>query len=115
MIEGNTDIDCKGGTTQDKSFCNNATWSNSTWLNGNVPDLELQKPIRKDTIIVPSGGYVVIRIVADNPGVWFLHCHIELHANDGMAMYINEAFPHHPSPPSGYPQCNNFPDGSFPV
>ena len=106
----NADIDCRGGTDHKNSFCNDATWSNPTWANGNIPGLELQKPVRKDTIIVPSGGYAVIRIVVDNPGVWFLHCHIELHANDGMAMLINESFPNHPRPPQGFPHCHSFPD-----
>lgn len=110
MLEGNTDVDCKGGVTRDKSFCNNAEWADKSWFNGNIPGLELQKPVRKDTIIVPSGGYVVTRIVADNPGVWFMHCHIELHANDGMAVMLNESFPDHPQPPPNFPNCHNFPD-----
>lgn len=108
MLSENPDVNCRGGTTRDKSFCNNATWSNSSWANGNIPGLELQKPVRKDTIIVPSGGYIVTRIVADNPGVWFMHCHIELHANDGMAIYLNESFPKLPPPPQGFPSCHNF-------
>ena len=77
-------------------------------VNGNVPGIELLKPVRKDTIIVPSGGYVITRIKADNPGVWFLHCHIELHENDGMAMLFNESFPHHLSPPTGFPNCHSY-------
>ena len=46
---------------------------------------------RKDTVLVPAGGYAVIRIVADNPGVWFMHCHVENHAVEGMAVTLNEA------------------------
>lgn len=113
-LEGNSDIDCRGGTDRANSWCNNATWSNQAWANGNVPGMELLKPVRKDTIIVPSGGYVITRIKADNPGVWFLHCHIELHANDGMAMLLNESFPHHPSPPTGFPHCHSYPDNETP-
>lgn len=30
-------------------------------------------------------GYTVIRFVADNPGVWFFHCHIDWHLALGMA------------------------------
>ncbi|XP_071140315.1 uncharacterized protein [Mytilus edulis] len=108
MIGENKDIDCRGGVAKNESFCNDATWSNSSWVNGNIPDLELKKPVRKDTIIVPSGGYVVTRIVADNPGVWFMHCHIELHANDGMAIIINESHANHPSPPQNFPRCHSF-------
>ena len=36
-------------------------------------------PARRDTVIIPGGGHVVIRFRADNPGVWLLHCHIEWH------------------------------------
>ena len=46
--------------------------------------------IRKDTVIVPAGGYVVIALEADNPGYWFLHCHIEVHQLEGMALIIQE-------------------------
>ena len=46
--------------------------------------------IRKDTVIVPAGGYIVIAFQADNPGYWFLHCHIEVHQLEGMALIIQE-------------------------
>jgi iron transport multicopper oxidase len=31
-------------------------------------------------------GYAVIRFVADNPGIWLLHCHMEWHFGQGLAM-----------------------------
>lgn len=31
-------------------------------------------PMRRDTVHVPSGSSVTLRVVADNPGVWFFHC-----------------------------------------
>ncbi|XP_041379560.1 laccase-2-like [Gigantopelta aegis] len=102
LMGDSEDIDCRG------KFCNNATWSNSSWKDGNVPGLELTNPPRKDTIIVPTSGYVVVRIRADNPGVWFLHCHIEFHNNHGMAMVLNESFPNHRRPPPGFPVCKNY-------
>jgi hypothetical protein len=108
IISQNADIDCRGGVPQQNSFCNEATWSNRSWLNGNVPGLELQNPPRKDTVIVPSGGYVVVRIKADNPGLWIMHCHIELHSSDGMAMLLNESFPNLPKKPPHFPTCGNF-------
>ena len=46
--------------------------------------------IRKDTIIVPAGGYVVVAFEADNPGFWFMHCHIEGHQLAGMAIIVRE-------------------------
>lgn len=108
FLAQNPDIDCRGGVPLEKSFCNTATWANQTWLNGNVPDLELQNPPRKDTLIIPSGGYAVIRIRADNPGLWIMHCHIELHAADGMAMLLNESFDNLPKTPKHFPTCGDF-------
>ncbi|CZR52693.1 related to multicopper oxidase [Phialocephala subalpina] len=46
----------------------------------------LVNPVRKDTFYVPPWGYVVIRFLADNEGIWTLHCHILWHAGSGMAM-----------------------------
>ena len=31
-------------------------------------------------------GFTVLRFVADNPGVWFFHCHIDWHLEMGMAV-----------------------------
>ncbi|XP_060076442.1 uncharacterized protein LOC132556068 [Ylistrum balloti] len=108
-ISQNTDIDCRGAGNQDESFCNDATWSDPNWLGGNIPNIELAHATRKDTIIIPSGGYAVVRIKANNPGVWIMHCHIELHSTDGMAMLINNSFGIHPTPPTGFPDCRGFP------
>ena len=98
------DVNCGGGL----NFCNEGKWSNTSWNNGNIPGLNLKNPPRKDTLIIPTGGYAVIRIRSDNPGKWFAHCHIEVHALDGMAMVITEALDHAPKPPKGFPLCNNF-------
>ncbi|KAK6176485.1 hypothetical protein SNE40_014765 [Patella caerulea] len=108
IIGDNLDINCRGNADRELSFCNEATWANSSWLGGNVPGIELENPPRKDTIIVPTGGYVVVRIIADNPGLWFVHCHIELHNMDGMALVLNNSFPMIPLPPPGFPRCGNF-------
>lgn len=34
-------------------------------------------PMRRDTILVRPNGNFVLRFKADNPGVWFFHCHLE--------------------------------------
>ena len=61
------------------------------WTSGTPEDIEVNdRTIRKDTIIVPAGGYVVVEFLADNPGWWFLHCHIDAHSNTGMAIAVNE-------------------------
>ncbi|OWF55804.1 laccase-1-like [Mizuhopecten yessoensis] len=109
FISQNTDIDCRGNKSMKKSFCNDATWRNSSWLGNNVPGIELSNAPRKDTLIIPSGGYAVIRIKADNPGVWMIHCHIMLHSEDGMVMLLNNSYDRHPSPPKGFPICHGYP------
>ena len=62
-----------------------------SWKNG-VPEImaATEETVRKDTIMVPAGGYVVIEFLADNPGYWFFHCHIEPHLHRGMAAVIRE-------------------------
>jgi iron transport multicopper oxidase len=41
----------------------------------NPPIVEGQaNPVRRDTIQIPSMHSATLRIVADNPGVWFFHC-----------------------------------------
>ncbi|XP_020578857.1 laccase-3-like isoform X2 [Phalaenopsis equestris] len=46
----------------------------------------LVDPPRRNTVGVPVKGWGVIRFVADNPGVWFVHCHIDSHLSWGLAM-----------------------------
>ncbi|KAJ5740208.1 Iron transport multicopper oxidase fetC [Penicillium malachiteum] len=48
-------------------------------------------PARRDTFVLPPQGYFVIRFVADNPGVWIFHCHIDWHLMQGLAMVMIEA------------------------
>ncbi|KAG4164540.1 hypothetical protein ERO13_A13G023900v2 [Gossypium hirsutum] len=43
-------------------------------------------PVERNTVGVPSGGWVAIRFLADNPGVWFMHCHLEVHTSWGLKM-----------------------------
>ncbi|KAF8067721.1 Fet3 protein [Lyophyllum atratum] len=58
----------------------------------NPPIVEGQaNPIRRDTVQIPSMHSATLRIVADNPGVWFLHCHIEWHLEVGLAVQLIEA------------------------
>lgn len=45
-------------------------------------------PIRRDTVMVPPAGQVTIRFVADNPGAWFFHCHIDWHLASGLALLM---------------------------
>ncbi|RRT77967.1 hypothetical protein B296_00017441 [Ensete ventricosum] len=46
----------------------------------------LVDPPLRNTVGVPVNGWAVIRFVADNPGVWFMHCHLDVHITWGLAM-----------------------------
>ncbi|KAH9958044.1 ferroxidase [Russula dissimulans] len=58
----------------------------------NPPVVEGQaNPMRRDTVQVPAGSSVALRVTADNPGTWLLHCHIEWHLEAGLAVTLIEA------------------------
>ncbi|KAK3014100.1 hypothetical protein RJ639_009505 [Escallonia herrerae] len=46
----------------------------------------LVDPPLRNTASVPVKGWSVIRFVADNPGVWIMHCHLDVHIGWGLAM-----------------------------
>ncbi|KAI1786977.1 laccase B [Ganoderma leucocontextum] len=48
-------------------------------------------PVRRDTVSTGVGtDNVTIRFVTDNPGPWFLHCHIDWHLQAGLAIVFAE-------------------------
>ncbi|MCJ1470910.1 hypothetical protein MMC07_009558 [Pseudocyphellaria aurata] len=62
-------------------------------ITANPPSLDklkLNNPPRRDVVLLPGGGYVIIAFKADNPGAWLLHCHIAWHASSGLALQILE-------------------------
>lgn len=50
-----------------------------------------QYPLRRDTVSVNPNGFIVIRFKADNPGVWFFHCHVDWHLEQGLAITLIES------------------------
>lgn len=46
-------------------------------------------PLRNTAVIFPF-GWTALRFVADNPGVWAFHCHIEPHLHMGMGVIFAE-------------------------
>lgn len=38
--------------------------------------LNFATPPRRDTTILPGGGWVIVAFPANNPGSWLMHCHI---------------------------------------
>ncbi|KAF2872605.1 multicopper oxidase-domain-containing protein [Massariosphaeria phaeospora] len=53
-------------------------------------NLTTANPPRRDVVLLPTNGYVVIAFKTDNPGAWLVHCHIADHASMGLAMQILE-------------------------
>lgn len=75
-----------------------------------APKFNLVDPIERNTVGVPDGGWVALRFRADNPGVWFLHCHLEAHTTWGLKMAFivkNGKGPLQslPPPPADLPPC----------
>lgn len=94
----------------------------------NPPVVEGQaNPMRRDTIFIEAGASATLRFVADNPGVWFMHCkfcvlhfllaslilfllgHIEWHLEAGLVIEFIEApltiQEHNGVPQFMYDQC----------
>ncbi|KAG1337864.1 laccase-17 [Cocos nucifera] len=73
-------------------------------------NFNLLDPVERNTVGVPAGGWVAIRFRADNPGVWFMHCHLEVHTSWGLKMawlVLDGSLPKQklPPPPSDLPKC----------
>nr|XP_043607462.1 laccase-15-like [Erigeron canadensis] len=74
-------------------------------LNYNLVD-----PPFRSTVLVPINGWAAIRFKAHNPGVWFMHCHLERHLTWGMnTVFIvrdgNGTEEHMLPPPRHMPPC----------
>ena len=48
-----------------------------------------QNPIYRDTVTVNTDSFTVVQTAATNPGVWRLHCHVNIHHRSGMAMLLD--------------------------
>jgi FtsP/CotA-like multicopper oxidase with cupredoxin domain len=48
--------------------------------------LNLTNPLRRDTASLEAFGWLLIRFVADNVGVWAFHCHVGWHNEAGLGM-----------------------------
>ncbi|XP_062024704.1 laccase-14-like [Rosa rugosa] len=74
-------------------------------------EYRLDNPAQANTFGVPKNGWLAVRFQANNPGVWFLHCHLERHATWGMAGVLivknttTDVDQTLTDPPAGYPPC----------
>lgn len=71
----------------------------------------LVDPPEQNTVGVPKNGWTAIRFVADNPGIWLMHCHLDRHQNWGMTMVIIVKNGNTPEtsiipPPKDLPSCD---------
>lgn len=98
------DITCNGAT----KACTKPSWAEGReYDRGKTGRVRANAPL-KDSIAVPSGGYVVVYFLSSNPGFWFLHCHVDMHQIAGMEVIIGEAVDRITGPPPGMKQCGQF-------
>ena len=104
LTAGNSDIDCGGDT-----LCVRPRWKPNKDYSSRMKKtgrVSSKAPL-KDTLLIPAGGYAVVYFKTDNPGWWFLHCHIEVHQLEGMGVIINEGGFKTP-PPGGMYKCGEY-------
>lgn len=58
------------------------TWDGTT--------VNLDNPPRRDVMMLPASGHMVIAFQLDNPGSWLMHCHIGWHQSLGLALQFVE-------------------------
>ncbi|KMT02191.1 hypothetical protein BVRB_9g207060 [Beta vulgaris subsp. vulgaris] len=51
----------------------------------------LKNPPLRNTVVIFPYGWTALRFVADNPGAWAFHCHIEPHLHMGMGVVLASA------------------------
>ena len=105
----NDDIECINSTNQTcpKYFVTEQDQSEANqmlqWRDNMGPDIQSRNFARKGTVIVPFGGYTIIRFEVSNPGWWFIHCHIEIHQLNGMVAVVRELPGNLPKSPNALP------------
>ena len=76
-------------------------WGEGDWPGAQAAAQLMQSPPPlKDTATLPPGGWLWLRLRADNAGIWPLHCHILWHLAMGMATTLVVA-PERITPPQG--------------
>ncbi|XP_072964364.1 L-ascorbate oxidase-like [Typha angustifolia] len=65
-------------------------YGDGRFTNKDVSKFNLKNPPLRNTVVIFPYGWTAIRFVADNPGAWAFHCHIEPHLHMGMGVILAE-------------------------
>lgn len=47
--------------------------------------LKANNPVRRDVVMLPAGGWMIMAFKLNNPGAWLMHCHIAWHVSGGLS------------------------------
>ncbi|KAI5056285.1 hypothetical protein GOP47_0028103 [Adiantum capillus-veneris] len=64
----------------------------------------INPPLRNTVPLYPY-GWTALRFIADNPGVWSFHCHLEPHMHMGMTIIFAEGVEYLTTPPKSTLGC----------
>ncbi|GKU90799.1 hypothetical protein SLEP1_g4750 [Rubroshorea leprosula] len=87
---------------------NNGTFNSTT----DPASYNLDDPPEMNIAVLLGSGWTAVRFFANNPGVWFMHCHFESHVSWGMATaFIVKDGPNEDhkmrARPKGMPSCGS--------
>jgi len=68
-------------------------------------EFNYKNPPKRTTVMVPAGGFAIIRFRADNPGIWLMHCHVMSHLMKGQSLSLNVINEGIPPVPGHFPTC----------
>ena len=86
-------VQVKAGQRVALKFVNETPMSHPMHLHGHsfevvaINDRRFTGPVR-DTVLVPGQTSVTVEFDANNPGLWYVHCHILWHLAAGMATLV---------------------------
>ncbi|KAK9504790.1 hypothetical protein O3M35_008975 [Rhynocoris fuscipes] len=67
----------------------NMTLENVKYKNENaILKKKLKNAPSKDTVSIPNDGFIILRLNANNIGLWVFHCHVTNHMELGMALLL---------------------------
>jgi len=101
LAEGDIDIEKNG-----KNY--NFYWDIQEQIKNKIVTPNFDYPVSKDTLQSRKLGWQWIRFVADNPGYWFLHCHISFHDYQGFNVVVKVGNRKDWQIPKTFPKCGDF-------